>query len=217
MKFSHSVVLQATPDELFALVSDIERVAPCLPGASVDGRDGDDYNGSMKVRVGPVTAAYAGKLHFVELDAEARRAVMSARADETNGNGGVEAQIVTAIAAEGNGSRVQIDTDLQITGRVAQLGRGAMEKISERMLAQFAQNLEQALSGDAAEPAGPSQAAAKPAAAAPSSARAGELNALALVADTLRDEAKGTLVPAVIGGLVGALIGLLLSRPRRQR
>jgi carbon monoxide dehydrogenase subunit G len=228
MNFSNTVTLQATPDELFAFVSDIERVAPCLPGATVDGRDGEDYKGSIKIRVGPVTAAYAGKLRFVELDAGARRAVMSARAEETNGSGGVEAQIVTAITPEGDGSRVQIDTELQISGRIAQLGHGAMNTISERMLSQFAANLQREISGGgsavpAAEasapaagraageiPATPATPVVRPA------ARAGELDALALVGGPLRDYARRTLAPAVAGGLIGALIGILLRRPWRR-
>ncbi|HLM51970.1 MAG TPA: SRPBCC family protein, partial [Solirubrobacteraceae bacterium] len=142
MKFSNEVTVGAPADELFAFVSDVERVAPCLPGASVDGREGDDYQGSMKVKVGPITARYQGTLRFLELDEDGRRAVMRARADEVNGQGNAEARITSVVEEAEDGSRIRMDTDLQMRGRVAQFGRGAMEKISQRMFAEFAKNLE---------------------------------------------------------------------------
>jgi uncharacterized protein len=149
MRFQNEIEVAAPPDELFAFVSDVERVAPCLPGAAIDGRDGDEYQGSMKVKVGPITGTYKGKMRFVERDEEGRRAVMSARAAEVNGQGDAEATITTQIEEAGEGSsRIRMDTDLQIRGRVAQFGRGAMEKISERMFAEFARNLERELAGE---------------------------------------------------------------------
>lgn len=158
MKFSNAVTIAAPSDDLFEFVSDIERVAPCLPGAQLDGRDGDDYLGSMKVKVGPIGVAYKGKLSFLELDRDGRRAIMQARAEEVAGSGGAEAQITTSIEPVEGGSLVRMDTDLQVRGRVAQFGRGAMEKIAERMIQQFAQNIERAFTaGDdtVAEAEGP--------------------------------------------------------------
>ena len=154
MRFQNEIEVAAPPDELFAFVSDVERVAPCLPGAAIDGRDGDEYQGSMKVKVGPITGTYKGKMRFVERDEEARRAVMSARAAEVNGQGDAEATITTQIEEAGEGSsRIRMDTDLQIRGRVAQFGRGAMEKISQRMFDEFARNLEQEMTGGDGEEA----------------------------------------------------------------
>ena len=153
MKIHNEITVAAPPDELFGFLSDVERVAPCLPGAAIEGRDGEDYLGRMKVKVGPINATYAGKLRFVELDEDGRRAVMRARADEVNGQGAAEAHITTAVEGDGDESTIRMDTDLQIRGKVAQFGRGAMEKISQRMFEEFARNIEQAVAGNGAAPA----------------------------------------------------------------
>src|SRR4051795_12585649 len=164
MRFENEIEVAQPPKELFAFLTDVERVAPCLPGASIDGRDGDDYTGSMKVKVGPITGTYKGKMRFLEQDEDALRAVMSARAAEVNGQGDAEAKITTQIEQAGDeSSRIRMETDLQMRGRVAQFGRGAMEKISQRMFDEFARNLERAMAGggdgggaaDAAEAGGP--------------------------------------------------------------
>jgi uncharacterized protein len=148
MRFENEIEVAQPPKELFAFLTDVERVAPCLPGASIDGRDGDDYTGSMKVKVGPITGTYKGKMRFLEQDEDALRAVMSARAAEVNGQGDAEAKITTQIEDAGDdGSRIRMETDLQMRGRVAQFGRGAMEKISQRMFDEFARNLEREMSG----------------------------------------------------------------------
>src|SRR5688500_11366440 len=128
MRFQNEIEVDSPPSELFAFLTDVERVAPCLPGASIDGREGDDYHGSMKVKVGPITGTYKGTMRFVERDEQALRAVMSARAAEVNGQGNAEAKITTQIEQAGDdSSRITMDTDLQMRGRVAQFGRGAME------------------------------------------------------------------------------------------
>src|SRR4051795_9587328 len=169
MKFSNEIEVAQPPKELFAFLTDVERVAPCLPGASIDGREGDDYTGSMKVKVGPITGTYKGKMRFLEQDEDALRAVMSARAAEVNGQGDAEAKITTKIEEAGDSaSRIVMETDLQMRGRVAQFGRGAMEKISQRMFDEFARNLEREMSGggggaDAGEPAPEPDGGAEPA------------------------------------------------------
>jgi uncharacterized protein len=148
MRFENEIEVAHPPKELFAFLTDVERVAPCLPGASIDGRDGDDYTGSMKVKVGPITGTYKGKMRFLEQDEDALRAVMSARAAEVNGQGDAEAKITTQIEQAGDdASRIRMETDLQMRGRVAQFGRGAMEKISQRMFDEFARNLEREMTG----------------------------------------------------------------------
>jgi uncharacterized protein len=158
MRFENEIEVAQPPKELFAFLTDVERVAPCLPGASIDGREGDAYKGSMKVKVGPITGTYRGTMRFLEQDEDALRAVMSARAAEVNGQGDAEAKITTQIEEAGeDSSRIRMETDLQMRGRVAQFGRGAMEKISQRMFDEFARNLEREMSGGgggaAAEPA----------------------------------------------------------------
>jgi uncharacterized protein len=155
MRFENEIEVAQPPKELFAFLTDVERVAPCLPGASIDGREGDDYTGSMKVKVGPITGTYKGKMRFLEQDEDALRAVMSARAAEVNGQGDAEAKITTQIEEAGEeSSRIRMETDLQMRGRVAQFGRGAMEKISQRMFDEFARNLEREMSGGGGAAAG---------------------------------------------------------------
>ncbi|MBS1676208.1 MAG: SRPBCC family protein [Actinobacteria bacterium] len=163
MKLSNETQVAAPPDRLFALLADVEQVAGCLPGAGIEGRDGEDFIGAMKVKVGPITAAYRGTIGFLELDESGRRAVLKARAQETNGNGDAEAVITTSVVeAAAGGSRLQMETDLQIRGRMAQLGRGAMERISQQLFEQFARNVESAVvdggfrppAGGGAAPAG---------------------------------------------------------------
>ena len=97
MRIHNEITLQAPADELFEFLSDVERVGPCLPGATIEGKDGEDYAGRMKVKVGPINATYQGKLRFLELDKDARRAVMRARAEEVNGQGNAEASITTEV------------------------------------------------------------------------------------------------------------------------
>src|SRR3954469_22593515 len=192
MRFENEIEVAQPPKELFAFLTDVERVAPCLPGASIDGRDGDDYTGSMKVKVGPITGTYKGKMRFLEQDEDALRAVMSARAAEVNGQGDAEARITTQIEQAGDeSSRIRMETDLQMRGRVAQFGRGAMEKISQRMFDEFARNLEREMSGggggavaeaDPSEDEPPAEETAEPSApragAAPSSGGGGDTKAL---------------------------------------
>src|SRR3954452_10727828 len=147
MRFSNEISVDAPPDELFEFMSDPEKVVTCLPGASVDGRDGDDWRGAMSVKVGPIKASYQGTLRFLELDTDARRAVMRARADEASGQGQAEARIPSHIEEGDGASLIRMETDLQIRGKVAQFGSGAMEKVAGRMLESFADNVEDAIKG----------------------------------------------------------------------
>jgi carbon monoxide dehydrogenase subunit G len=233
MRFQNEIEVAAPPDELFAFVSDVERVAPCLPGAAIDGRDGDEYQGSMKVKVGPITGTYKGKMRFVERDEQARRAVMSARAAEVNGQGDAEATITTQIEEAGEGSsRISMDTDLQIRGRVAQFGRGAMEKISQRMFDEFARNLEREMSGggvdgaeapapdaaaeapEAAQDADPRPTPRRPASPAPAGGDGEALDAVGLFVSPVLQKALPVLGPALLGFGYGYLVGRLRERGR---
>jgi len=231
MKFSNEIEVSQPPKELFAFLTDVERVAPCLPGASIDGRDGDDYTGSMKVKVGPITGTYKGKMRFLEQDEEALRAVMSARAAEVNGQGDAEAKITTQIEEAGDSaSRIVMETDLQMRGRVAQFGRGAMEKISQRMFDEFARNLEREMSGggaaEAPEPEGgeepaetpeaPAPAPAKKAPERPSGGGAAEAQALDPVGMFVAPVLKKAL-PVLGPALIGLGYGYLLGRLRELR
>jgi uncharacterized protein len=235
VKFSNEIEVAQPPKELFAFLTDVERVAPCLPGASIDGREGDDYTGSMKVKVGPITGTYKGKMRFLEQDEDALRAVMSARAAEVNGQGDAEAKITTQIEEAGDAaSRIVMETDLQMRGRVAQFGRGAMEKISQRMFDEFARNLEREMSGGGApepssedtaeEPDEPQSEAAPP----PREARTeaepparepgggAEPQALDAMGMFVAPALKKA-VPYAVPGLIGLGYGYLLGRLRELR
>src|SRR3954469_528801 len=150
MRFSNEISVDAPPDELFEFMSDPEKVVTCLPGASVEGRDGDAWRGAMNMKVGPIKASYKGTLRFLELDPGARRAVMRARADESSGQGQAEARITSQIEEGDGASRIRMETDLQVRGKVAQFGSGAMEKVAGRMLERFAGNVEDAIRGGGA-------------------------------------------------------------------
>src|SRR3954468_22397015 len=159
MRLSNDITVDAPAEALFSFVTDIERVATCLPGARIEASDGDQYRGSMRVKVGPITAHYRGTVQLLELDADARRAVLRARADETAGQGRAEARIVTAIEEVDGASRLRMDTDLQISGRVAQFGRGVMEKVANGLFAEFARNVEGAVTVGAPTALTPREAA----------------------------------------------------------
>src|SRR5919202_2552781 len=143
MKIQNEIEVAAPPDELFDVLADVERVAPLLPGASLEGKEDDDtYAGTVKVKVGPITASYRGTIRFRELNHESHRAVMEASADETHGQGNAEATITASISGSDSQSVLSLDTDLEVRGKAAQFGRGALANVSQRILDQFARNLE---------------------------------------------------------------------------
>ena len=149
MKIQNEIEVAAPPDELFDVLADVERVAPLLPGANLEGKNDDDtYAGTVKVKVGPITASYRGTLRFLELDHDDHRAVMAASADETKGQGNLEARITASVTGSDSQSVLSLDTDLDVRGKAAQFGRGALGNVSQRVLQQFARNLEsEVLSG----------------------------------------------------------------------
>jgi carbon monoxide dehydrogenase subunit G len=149
MKIQNEIEVAAPPDELFDVLADVERVAPLLPGANLEEkRDDDSYAGTVKVKVGPITASYRGTLRFLELDQDGHRAVMAASADEQGGQGNLEAKITASVSGSDSQSLLSLDTDLDVRGKAAQFGRGALGSVSQRILQQFARNLEsEVLSG----------------------------------------------------------------------
>ena len=166
MKLEQSFEVAAPLERVWAALIDVERVAPCLPGASVTGRNDDgSYNGNFKVKIGPTSAAYTGKLMMEDVDESAHTATMQAQGTDKRGQGGAKATIVSSVGegAEGAGStRVEVVTDYHITGRLARFGRGGMiEDISNRLLGEFAKCLQTSLAG--AEETAPAEAPASPA------------------------------------------------------
>jgi carbon monoxide dehydrogenase subunit G len=155
VKLEQSFEVRAPVERVWETLIDIERVAPCLPGAEIT-EAGDDggYRGTFSVRLGPTTAAYRGELDMEELDEEARRVVMRASGQDKRGQGSAKAMIVSTMREEGELTRVDVETDFTITGRLARFGRGGMiQDISNRLLREFADCLQQRIEAPpAAEP-----------------------------------------------------------------
>ena len=152
MKLEQSFEVSAPVEQVWRTLIDIERVAPCLPGASITGRNEDgSYNGAFTIKIGPTTASYTGKLEMKDVDEAAHAATMLANGSDRRGQGGANATINSKLTETGGGTRVEVDTDYHITGRLARFGRGGMiEDISERLLREFAKRLQEML---AQEPA----------------------------------------------------------------
>ena len=155
MKLEQSFEVHAPVDRVWETLIDLERVAPCLPGAEIT-EAGDDgtYRGTFSMRLGPTTAAYRGELHMQEVDESARRVVMSASGQDKRGQGSAKATIVSTMQEEGEATRVDVETDFTITGRLARFGRGGMiQDISNRLLKDFAECVQQRIEAPpAAEP-----------------------------------------------------------------
>ncbi len=150
MKLEQSFEVAAPVEQVWQALIDVEKVAPCLPGASVSGRNEDgSYDGTFTVKIGPTSASYAGKLLMERVDEDTHTAKMQANGTDKRGQGSAKASIVSTVSeAAENRSRVEVVTDYHITGRLARFGRGGMiEDISERLLRQFAQQLQGMLEG----------------------------------------------------------------------
>ena len=156
MELNDSFEVAHPIDAVWQVLNDVERIAPCLPGAQLTGRDGDVYEGLVKVKVGPITSQYTGKASFTERDDAAHRLLMSASGRDTRGAGNASAEIAVTLEAVGDAStQVSVNTDLTITGKVAQFGRGVLADVSRKLMGQFADNLAALVAADvaAAEPA----------------------------------------------------------------
>jgi len=129
-------------DQAWAVLTDLERIAPCMPGFELQEVDGDEYRGVVKVKVGPMTAQYKGAASFRERDEANHRAVVRAEGRDTRGQGNASATVTATLVPEDGGTRVTVHTDLKITGKVAQFGRGVLAEVSSKLLGQFVQALE---------------------------------------------------------------------------
>jgi carbon monoxide dehydrogenase subunit G len=173
VELNNSFTVDRPIEEAWALLTDVERIAPCMPGAQLEEVEGDEYRGSVKVKVGPITAQYKGKATFVEKDEAAHRAVLKAEGRDSRGQGNANALVTATLSSEGGRTNVAVHTDLTVTGKVAQFGRGVMAEVSEKLLGQFVDNLEaKVLSQVASAPTGAGEraAASQPAAAPAASA-----------------------------------------------
>lgn len=148
MKLEHSFAVQAPLQEVWEALTDVERVAPCLPGAQVHAGEDGEYEGTFSVKLGPTKASYEGSLRMESLDEDTHVATMRAEGRDRRGQGGAKATIVSRMREEGDTTHVEVETDFSITGRLARFGRGGMiEDVSNKLLGEFSDCLEQRLSG----------------------------------------------------------------------
>lgn len=148
MELVNTFVVPRPIDLTWAVLTDVERIAPCMPGAQLREVDGDTYHGSVKVKVGPIVAQFNGQARFTELDVAAHRAVLTARGKETGGRSLASALVTAQLTDEGDVTRIDVTTDLTLSGRLAQFGRGAFAEISTKLINQFADQLERTVLAD---------------------------------------------------------------------
>jgi carbon monoxide dehydrogenase subunit G len=165
MELNHDFRVGIPVKDAWKVLTDVERIAPHLPGAQLQEVEGDEYRGIVKVKVGPITAQYKGAATFLEQDESAGRVVLRAAGRDTRGQGNANATITATMQADGDGTKVKVKTDLTVTGKVAQFGRGVMADVSSKLLGQFVDALEKDLEQSGTSGGGPGDAAAAGAAA----------------------------------------------------
>ncbi|OZM70106.1 carbon monoxide dehydrogenase [Amycolatopsis antarctica] len=167
MRLDHQFTVPATVEEVWKAVIDPERVAPCMPGATLTEVDGDTFRGTVKVKLGPISLTYKGNGEFVEKDEGARRVVIKASGKDARGGGSAAATVTLTLTGDGGSTNGAVETDLNVTGKPAQFGRGLISEVSGKILDSFADCLSTKLGSGSAEgePRAP-QAAAGAAAAA---------------------------------------------------
>jgi carbon monoxide dehydrogenase subunit G len=154
MQLEHEFVVPVPVDQAWDVLLDVERIAPCMPGATVESFDGETVQGRVKVKVGPIQVTYSGTARFVEKDAAAHRVKLDASGKEARGSGTAKATVDAVLVAQGDSTKVNVSTDLAITGKPAQFGRGVMVEVGNKLIGRFADCLaEEIRKGD-----GPSEA-----------------------------------------------------------
>jgi uncharacterized protein len=152
MKLENEFTVDVPVEDAWNVLLDLERVTPCLPGAALTEQSGgDEYKGEMKVRLGPVTQEYNGTLRIEDADESEHRAVLKADGKDARGQGTATATITSTLHEENGSTRVRVETDMQLTGRGAQFGRGVQQDVAEKLLSQFAECLENEIVGGGAK------------------------------------------------------------------
>ena len=174
MNLENEFTVPVPVDEAWQVLLDVERMAPCMPGAALTSVNGDEFTGTVKVKVGPITVTYNGEARFLSKDDATHRAVIEAKGKESRGSGTAGATVTTQLFPEGSTTKVRVETDLNITGRPAQFGRGVMAEVAAKLIGQFAKCLEDEINSappPAAAAATPEAPAAAPAADKPAPAK----------------------------------------------
>jgi carbon monoxide dehydrogenase subunit G len=161
MELKNEFRVSVPVETAWATLTDVEYIAPCMPGAQLTEIDGDEFKGQVKVKVGPITAQYKGTARFAEKDEANHRVVLDASGRDTRGAGNAAAAVTAQMTPDGDGTKIEITTDLKVTGKVAQFGRGVMADVSEKLIGQFVECLEGKLAEQAtAEPQAEAEEAA---------------------------------------------------------
>jgi carbon monoxide dehydrogenase subunit G len=169
MELDHSFIVPVPPDRAWEVLLDVERIAPCMPGATVEEFDGEVVTGRIKVKVGPVSLTYRGTAKFTERDPDTRTVVVDASGKETRGAGTASAAVRASLVPSGEGTEVSMHTSMNVTGRPAQFGRGVIAEVGGKLVEKFAENLAQMISDGGV---GPASADGAPADAGPADASA---------------------------------------------
>ena len=216
MKIANEFTVSAPIEKAWDVLTDLEQVIPLMPGAQMTGRDGDDVSGKVKVKVGPVTSEFAGKVRFVEQNRDEHRAVIDAKGKEARGTGNAAATVTAQLHEAGDHTRVTVDTDLKIVGKLAQFGSGMLQQVSEKLLGQFVESLEAKLAATTPVTPTPRGATAPPAGA----TAAPQAQPPAEPIDLLDLAGGGSLKkygPAVFGAFALAAVVFALGRLRMAR
>jgi carbon monoxide dehydrogenase subunit G len=213
MKIANEFTVSAPIEDAWDVLTDLEQVIPLMPGAQMTGRDGDDVLGKVRVKVGPVTSEFSGKVHFVEQNRDEHRAVIDGKGKESRGTGNAAATVTAQLHDAGDHTRVTVDTDLKVVGKLAQFGSGMLQQVSEKLLGEFVDSLEAKLAADN-EPAAPTPNGAAPlVAAAPSPQPSEPIDLLQLAGGS----ALKKFGPPVFAAFLLAAIVFTLGRLRIAR
>lgn len=214
MELTHTFTIPVPVDEAWAVLLDVERIAPCLPGATLEGVEDGTYTGRVRVKVGPITVTYRGTARIVEADDDAHRAVVEAHGKEARGSGTARATVTSTLSADGDATVVSVHTELAVTGRPAQFGRGVMSDVAAKLIDAFAECLSAELAGgEEPEPAAAPQATVGPGPAVEPSAAAEPSAATEPSAPPidLLDVAGGPVAQRLAPLLAALAVGLLLG------
>jgi carbon monoxide dehydrogenase subunit G len=226
MKLEHTFTVPVPVEKAWEVLLDLPRIVPCMPGATLTGVEGDEFTGTVKVKLGPIGLTYSGKGRFVERDEAAHRVVVEASGRDTRSAGTAGATITAKLVGEGDQTRVDVVTDLTVTGKPAQFGRGMISDVSGKLLGQFAECLESKLAGGdvagvgaaavpGADTTADAEVAATPAPTATATLEPAEPVDLVRLAGST-DAARKTAVVG-LGALVLAVLAWVLVRALRNR
>ena len=206
MDLNHEFVVNVPVDQAWQILTDLERIAPCLPGAQLTEVEGETFRGQVKVKVGPILAQFKGQASFVSRDDAAHKATLKGEGRDTTGKGNASAMITAELTSVSEAStKCTVHTDLSISGKVAQFGRGALADVSDKLLAQFSENLNQLISASPA-PAAASTSTTSPEpveASAPEQPAVRKIDGPEVAPLNLLDTAGSTIAKRAIPALIG--------------